>query len=67
MNTSKKDPEAYRKIAVDLHLSPEMILYIDDSAENIEAATIAGFKCLHYQDNKGLFKEIKKWLQVVSA
>lgn len=64
MNTSKKDPEAYRKIAADLDLNPETILYIDDSAENIEAANKANLHSIQYQTNEVLFTEVKKLLGI---
>lgn len=66
MNTSKKDPEAYRKIAANLHLNPETILYIDDSAENIEAATMAKFIAHLYKNNDTLFKEIRSKLSILT-
>lgn len=52
MGISKKDPEAYKLIARDIKLDPEEILFIDDSAGNVEAAEDAGMPAIQFKDNK---------------
>lgn len=47
---SKKDPKSYEFIAKELNISPNEILFIDDSQENLDAAKIAGFNTLIYRD-----------------
>lgn len=40
---AKKDPASYCKIAQQLELSPEQILFLSDSTEELDAAQAAGF------------------------
>ncbi len=51
MGLSKKDPEAYKVIAREIKLNPEEILFIDDSAGNVEAAEDAGMPAIQFKDN----------------
>lgn len=59
---SKKDPDAYKFIAKDLNLSPDEVLFIDDSMENIAAAQKAGMNVIQYKDNNivGEISEVLK-------
>ncbi len=43
---NKKEPESYRKIAEKLNLMPSEILFLSDSAEEIEASHKAGMKAI---------------------
>ncbi len=45
---SKNDPRVYELIANDLNLSPDEIVFIDDSKVNIDAASIAKFDTIAY-------------------
>lgn len=47
---SKKDPKSYELIAKELNISPNEILFIDDSQENLNAAKIAGLNTLICKD-----------------
>lgn len=58
MNTDKKSSAAYELVATHLNLNPDEILYIDDSAENILAAKIAGLNTLLYEDLQKLTNQI---------
>jgi HAD superfamily hydrolase (TIGR01509 family) len=42
----KSDPEAFRFLAQRLQLEPNQMLFIDDKAENIEAARLAGLEVI---------------------
>ncbi len=46
---SKSDPRAYEFIINDLGLSPEEIIFIDDSKLNIDAASIAKLDTITYE------------------
>lgn len=62
---NKKDPTAYLFIADKLKTSPQNIIYIDDQMSNIEAATSAGFKALHYEgDDDFIIKTISSLLSI---
>jgi HAD superfamily hydrolase (TIGR01509 family) len=54
MMVSKKDPEAYKKIADMVDLAPKEILFIDDLAGNVQAARDAGMEAVQFKDNKSL-------------
>lgn len=51
-NLAKPEHAIYRKAAEGLECSPEGILFIDDKAENIEAARAVGMKAIQYDLNK---------------
>jgi HAD superfamily hydrolase (TIGR01509 family) len=46
----KREPEAYAMVAREIGKRPEEILFIDDSAENLEAAKKANLNVLQYQN-----------------
>jgi HAD superfamily hydrolase (TIGR01509 family) len=58
----KSLPEAYLFIAQKLGQPPDEILFIDDSAENIEAAKKAGMQTYHFKNTPDLIREINKIL-----
>ncbi len=64
MNTHKTMSEAYRLVATHLDLSPDEILFIDDTIENIEAAKITGLITILYQNFELLHTEITKVLKL---
>jgi enolase-phosphatase E1 len=41
---AKRDPESYRKIAADMALSPEQVLFLSDVAAELDAAGTAGLR-----------------------
>ena len=45
---NKKDPESYRKIAREIGLKPEEILFLSDNPEEIKAAAMAGMKVIRF-------------------
>lgn len=59
MRTSKKEEEAYKRLASTLGLAPREIIYIDDGQANVEAAKKAGFQTILYQDNESLKSELQ--------
>ncbi len=58
LGLSKKDPEAYKRIAQQITSNPEEILFIDDSPENIEAAKTAGLQTLLYKNNNQIYQRL---------
>jgi putative hydrolase of the HAD superfamily len=56
LHKSKMDPSLFRDVAKAMGQNPEEILFIDDSAENVERAVSQGMKAIHYQD-VGKFRE----------
>lgn len=63
MGWSKKEPKAYLAIADDLNLSPDELLFIDDTKGNTDAAHEAGLHTIHYISNQQLFAELKSYLE----
>lgn len=55
----KNDIAAYTFIANKLQKMPQTFVYIDDTEENIEAATKAGMNGVHYKDNTQLLQDLK--------
>ncbi len=45
---SKKDPQSYRRIAEEIGLRPEEVLFLSDNPEEIRAAAVAGMKVLRF-------------------
>ncbi len=45
---NKKDPESYRKIAEEVGLKPEEILFLSDNPDEIRAAAEAGMKVIRF-------------------
>jgi len=56
----KPDKRFYEKLSIGLSEKPENILFVDDNAENIEAASLCGFLTLHFHHPQDLQEEIKK-------
>jgi HAD superfamily hydrolase (TIGR01509 family) len=59
---TKKDPESYRKISDMLGLTPDEVIFVDDSQENVSAAKTAGMNGVVYREFEELKKEIGKYL-----
>lgn len=58
LGLSKKDPQAYLKVAEIIGYKPEDILFIDDNLGNISAAQQANLNIYQYKE----FIEMKKYL-----
>lgn len=63
MGVTKAEPQAYSLIAKKLNLLPGEILFVDDSTENLEAATQAGLKTVQFTDNQQTIQSIKLFLE----
>lgn len=59
---SKRDPASYEFIANDLHKRPDEILFIDDTAANIEAANAAGLETLIFTSTQDAISKIRQIL-----
>ncbi len=57
---SKSDPKAYELIANDLNLSPDEIVFIDDSKVNIDTASIAKLDTITYIGFNELVESFKE-------
>ena len=60
---AKSNPDSFRHIARQLKLNPDEILYIDDSATPVIAATTAGLIAIRYADNATLFADLDHYLR----
>ena len=55
----KPDPEIYRRALARLGVSPEETIYVDDFAENVEAARAMGMHAIHFTDSRQAREEIE--------
>ncbi|MDR2466686.1 MAG: HAD family phosphatase [Prevotellaceae bacterium] len=62
----KPEPEIFRKFIELSGVTPEETLYIDDSAENIEAGASFGFQTMLYGSNSS-FEDIRRELELASG
>jgi putative hydrolase of the HAD superfamily len=56
----KPDPKIYEFLLKEMELSATSIIFIDDRAENIEAAQKLGFDAILFTSQNQLQKELKK-------
>jgi 2-haloacid dehalogenase len=54
MGVTKPDPAIYAAVEADCGLPPEALLFTDDKADNIAAATRRGWQTHHFTDPAGL-------------
>ena len=57
--TAKPDPAIYTHAAQGLAVSPEHILFVDDRADNIQAAREAGMQAIQYTDHAQFLGEMQ--------
>ncbi len=62
MGLDKKTPEAYKYILDKLKLPPSDLLFVDDSAENIAAATQAGLQTIQFVSENQTIQDLKNVL-----
>jgi len=58
----KPDPRPYELILQKLGVQPAEALFVDDFAENVEAARVVGMAAVHYQPGVDLRREVEVWL-----
>ena len=62
MNTIKPDSEFYNNLLNDLNISPQEMLFLDDSQKNILGAKQCDIKTIHVIKGMDILKEIKCFL-----
>lgn len=62
MKLFKKDPKSYKEISKALNRSPQEIVYVDDSKENLEAARLADFNVVLFSNYSSLRKSLEFYL-----
>lgn len=62
MGLSKKDANAYRKLAEALNLKHYELMFVDDSEENIKAARSAGLNVMRFSSFVKLRRDLQKYL-----
>lgn len=60
MGKGKKDPAVFADVARELGTRPSRVLFIDDSAGNVERARSLGFRAIHYKGRESFEHEMKK-------
>jgi FMN phosphatase YigB (HAD superfamily) len=63
LGISKKQPEAYKGLAIRIGIDPSEIVFVDDKATNVKAARQAGAKSLLYTSNNDIMRELDKFWQ----
>lgn len=58
----KPNPEIYRRALARLGVSPEEAIYVDDFAENVEAARAMGIHAILFTDSRQVREEIERAL-----
>jgi putative hydrolase of the HAD superfamily len=58
VNLAKPEPSIYRHAAEGLRTAPANILFLDDKAENIEAALTIGMQAIHYTTHAAFEQEM---------
>ena len=59
LNLAKPEPAIYLHAAEGLHTPPSSILFIDDRAENIQAALAVGMQAIQYTDHAAFVHEMQ--------
>lgn len=59
MGKGKRNPGLFNDIADKLALSPDEILFVDDSVDNVTRAREAGWQSIHYVDKVSFIKELQ--------
>ena len=59
LNLAKPEPAIYLHAAVGLHTPPANILFLDDKAENIEAALSVGMQAIQYTTHQAFEHEMR--------
>ena len=60
---AKSDVESYRRLLQMIGIEPSQVMYVDDKAENIEAASEAGLQAILYKNNEEVIGEVNKLLE----
>lgn len=63
LHKSKKDPSLFSDVAKAMGRVPGEVLFIDDSADNVERASCQGMKSVHYQDMEQFRRDLNKILR----
>jgi epoxide hydrolase-like predicted phosphatase len=61
---TKPDPEIYRIALARLGVAPHEAIFVDDQAENVEAAQALGITAVHFTSRQALMIELKAWIDV---
>jgi len=59
----KPDARIYRIAAERLGVSPEEVVFVDDMAENVEAARAIGMRGIQFKNTAQVIAEVKKYLE----
>lgn len=59
LGLNKKESSAFVEISRLLGKSPQEVIFIDDSMDNIKAATEAGLTAIQYQNNQQIMEYLK--------
>ncbi len=64
LDLDKKKPRAYRYVVKRLEINPGKILFIDDSSDNINAASKVGLQVIQYTSKDQAISDLKKKLDL---
>jgi putative hydrolase of the HAD superfamily len=63
MGRRKPEREAFERIATELALPPDRILFFDDSLANVEGARAAGMQAVHVRSPADVKRAVAPWLE----
>jgi len=61
LGLAKPDPAVYQAVLDDLGATPESVLFIDDRAENVLAATALGLQAVRFTSAEDLPAQLDDW------
>jgi HAD superfamily hydrolase (TIGR01509 family) len=62
LEMSKTEPDVYEMVANSFELKPQQILFVDDLADNTNAAKKAGLQTLLYKPSKSFATQISEFI-----
>lgn len=62
LKVAKSEPQAYKLLATELQVTPEEMIFIDDSLSNVEAAGEAGVSAIQFQNTNQAKVDLEKLL-----
>jgi len=62
LGKSKKDPSVFKDVSMIIGVSPHLILFVDDNAQNIKRAADAGMRTIQFKDIEDLKARLEAFL-----
>jgi putative hydrolase of the HAD superfamily len=63
MGVRKPEREAFRRVAREIGVAPERILFFDDTESNVEGARRAGLQAVHVRSHEDVARAVAPWVR----